>query len=534
LVNIGQELYGLEEKSCTAIIVGKDASVDGSVMTTHTCDGWYDSRLFIIPGGKHEPGETVKVYKNRLNADNPNVVVEVVGEIPQVAETYTYFHIAYPFMNEHQVAIGESTFGGRPELVNPNGMFYIEELEAIALQRAKTAREAIRIMGELAEKYGYADWGECLTVVDPNEGWVFEIVGPGPLWAPDSGKPGAVWVARRVPDDEVFVSANRSRIGEIDLSKPDWYMASPNVYTLAQEMGWYDPNAGKPFRFCDVYAPKESFYNSRREWRVFDLVAPSRHFDPYARWYPFSVKPDRKLSVADLMAINRDYYEGTEFDLTKGMAAGPFGTPDRYATPSKAGANWERAISMFRCSYSFVSQSRNWLPDPIGGVLWFGLDAPHATCYMPLYCGITKVPESLQVMNRFDFSRESAWWAFDFVENWANLAFCYMIQDIKAMQQKFEGEFFAVQPAIEQAALTLYQRDPDLARTFLTNYCNDVVNRVVEAWWKFADELVAKYNDGYIWQKMKGYPDWWLQAVGYTATTRLDLYKDIRYEDENK
>lgn len=542
LVALGVAIFGIaawaeldEESSCTAIIVGKEASVDGSVMTTHTCDGWYDSRLFIIPGGKHEPGETVKIWKNRLHADRPNVTPEVVGEIPQVEVTYTYFHVAYPCMNEHQVAIGESTFGGRKELVNPRGMFYIEELEAIALQRAKTAREAIQIMGKLAEEYGYADWGECLTVVDPNEGWVFEIVGPGPFWEPGCGKPGAVWVARRVPDDEVFVSANRARIGKIDLSKPDWYMASPNVFDLAIELGYWDPDSGKPFKFYEAYAPEDYFYCSRREWRVFDILAPSKKFDPWARRYPFSVKPDKKVSVADLMAINRDYYEGTEFDLTKGLAAGPYGTPVRYNTPRPypVSSGWERPISKFRCSYSWVSQSRSWLPDPIGGVLWFGLDAPHGTCYMPLYCGITEVPESLQIMNRFEFSRESAWWAFDFVENWANLAFCYVIEDIREMQRKFEGEFLAVQAAVENAALMLYEQDPELAITFLTDYSNSAVNRVVDAWWDFADMLIAKYNDGYIWQKTKGYPEWWLKAVGYGETTRVELYKDIYYEDED-
>jgi dipeptidase len=522
------------ERSCTAIIVGKNASIDGSVMTTHTCDGWYDPKLWIVPGGMHTPGETVKIYKNRLT-DDPLHPPTVVGEIPQVPVTYTYFHIAYPFLNENQVAIGESTIGGRKELVNPNGMFYIEELEAIALQRARTAREAIQIMGKLAEEYGYADAGECLTVIDPNEGWVFEIYGPGPFWTPGCGKPGAVWVAQRVPDDEVFVCANRSRIGEIDLSKPDWFMASPNIFTLAEEMGWWKRDSGVPFRVYEVYGPKDSFYNSRREWRVFDLIAPSRHFDPWAKRYPFSVKPDRKLSVADLMAINRDHYEGTPFDLTTGLAAGPYNNPNRWPTNSLPnGANWERAISMFRCSYSFVAQARSWLPNPIGGVLWFGLHAPSTTCYTPLYCGITSVPQSLQIRDPFKISRDSAWWAFAFVHNYANLFWNYMIKDIQAVQSKFEHEFLAMQPAIEAAAVAMYNTEPNLAITFLTNYCVDAVNRVVNAWWDLADTLVSKYHDGYIWADGKrtgiGYPQWWLEAVGFGQTTDPSLYKDLYYD----
>lgn len=525
--------------ACTAIIVGKDASVDGSVMTTHTCDGWYDSRLRLIPGGTHEEGEMVTIWRNMLHADNPDRQPTPMGEIPQVPVTYNYFQIAYPFMNEHQVMIGEHTFSGERALRNPDGgMFYIEELEAIGLQRGTTAREVIQIMGDLAEKYGYADGGEALTVCDGNEGWVFEIVGAGPLWRQGDNDPGAVWVARRVPDNGVYVGANRAQIGEIDLSDPDNYMAGRGIYSVGEKLGLWDPNAGKTFRFWEVYAPKLDFYNSRREWRGRSLVAPSLELDPYASRYPFSVVPDEKLSVADVMAIKRDYYEGTEFDLTQGLAAGPFGTPDRYATsssqrPEGQGRVWERAIAMFRCSYVFVSQSRNWLPDEIGGVLWFGPDAPHGTVFMPIYCGVTELPESLGIMNRYEFSRDSAWWAFDFVENWANLAWSYMIEDIREHQQKYEGEFFAMQDAVEGAALALYNTDPALGVSFLTNYTGDAVNRVVAAQWEFADMMVAKYNDGYIWQGTKSYPQEWLDAVGAGAnpesTLLLSKYKEIYY-----
>jgi len=527
-----------EDGNCTLIVVGKDASVDGSVMTTHTCDGGYDSRLFVIPGGTHEPGEMVTIWKNQLHADRLDRQPTVMGEIPQVAETYTYSQIGYPFMNDHQVMLGESTFGGRRDFRSSSteALFYIEQLQAIGLQRGKTAREVIQIMGDLADEYGYADGGECISVCDPNEGWVFEIVGAGPLWKPGSGEPGAVWVAKRVPDNAIFASANRSLIGEIDLSDPDNYMAGKGIYSVGEKLGFWDPNAGKPFRYWEVYGYKtDNFYNSRREWRVRDTFAPSLGLDPYARRYPFSVVPDEKVSVADVMAIQRDYYAGTEFDLSAGLAAGPFGSPDRYATSGslnpEGSVGWERAISMFRCSYSFVSQSRNWLPDAIGGVLWFGPDTPHTTCYMPIYCGVTSVPESLQIMDRRDFSRDSAWWAFNFVEDWSNLAFSYMIEDIRAMQQKFEGEFFAMQSAVEGAALQLYERDPALAISYLTNYTGDTVNRVVSAWWDLADDLVAKYSDGYsnYSSGSKGYPEEWLEAVDFGATTMIEDFKDIWY-----
>ena len=426
--------------ACTSIPVGKDASVDGSVMTTHTCDGWYDARLVVVPGQTFESGAMAPIYKNICIITRPNKELDKVGEIPQAGKTYTYYHIGYPFMNENQIMIGETTFGGRSEFENGDAWMMIEQLQVLGLQRAKTARECVEIMGALAEKYGYGDGGECLTVTDPNEAWFFEIVGPGPLWTPASGKPGAVWVAQRIPDGEVGVSANRARIGEIDLNNKDYFMASSNIFTLGEEFGFYDSKGSKPFSFYEVYAPKDSFYNRRREWRVLSLAAPSLNLDPYAERYPFSVKPDKKLSVQDLMAIKRDHYEGTEFDLTQGMAAGPFGNPNRYPTPSavrpedRKGLDWERAISMFRCSYSFISQARSWLPDPIGGVLWFGEDAPHSTCYIPFYCQITEVPESFSAGSRLIFDKDFAWWAFNFVSNWADLKYSYMIEDIKAAQ----------------------------------------------------------------------------------------------------
>jgi len=513
------------QDDCTSIPVGKDASVDGAVMTTHTCDGWYDARLVVVPGQTFESGAMTSIYKNICIVTRPNKELVKVGEIPQVGKTYTYYHVGYPFMNENQIMVGETTFGGRSEFENGDAWMMIEQLEVLGLQRAKTARECIEVMGALAEKYGYGDGGECLTVTDPNEAWQFEIMGPGPLWTPASGKPGAVWVAQRIPNGEVGVSANRARIGEIDLNNKDYFMASSNIFTLGEEMGFYDSKSGKPFVFYEAYAPGTSYYSRRREWRVLSLAAPSLNLDPEAERYPFTVKPDKKLSVQDLMAIKRDHYEGTKFDLTQGMAAGPFGNPNRYPTPSKVlpedrkDLAWERAISMFRCSYSFVSQARNWLPDPIGGVLWFGEDTPHSTCYIPFYCQITEVPKSFSVGSREIFDKDFAWWAFNFVSNWADLKYSYMIEDIKAAQKELEGDFFAMQPAIEMAAAELYKKNPALAVKFLTNYSNDCANRAVDRWWKLADELVAKYDDGYVNAlDQVGYPTWWLKEVDFGST----------------
>ena len=517
--------------ACTSIMVGKDASTDGSVMTTHTCDGNYDARIQIIEGEKFDNDAMTTVYSSRCHDRIPGYTVTELGEIPQAEETYTYFHVAYPFMNEHGVMIGEATFSGRGELKNTDAILMIEELERLALQRAKTAREAVQIMGELAEEYGYADGGESLTVIDGEEAWMFEIVGPGPIWSPGSEEPGAIWAAKRVPDGHVSVVSNRSRIDTLDLDDPDNAMASENVKSFAENMGWWD--ASEEFMFCETYNPNPygaEYYQKRREWRVLSILAPSQNFDPQADRYPFSVKPDEKVSAQDLMAIKRDHYEGTRFDLTEGLAAGPFGNPNRYPTPTsvkpegKKDMDWERAISMFRCSYSFVGQARSSMPAPIKSILWFGEDAPHSTVYVPVYSGTRELPESFTSGRRDKFDRSSAWWAFDFVSNWADLKYSYMIEDIQAMQEKYEGKFFDMQPAIDKAALEIYDsHGAERTKEFLTDYSYNNAQKVVDDWWEFADEMIYKYNDGYINSPDKiesvGYPTEWLEEVGFGEGT---------------
>ncbi|MEA4884496.1 MAG: C69 family dipeptidase [Clostridia bacterium] len=523
--------------ACTSIPVTPGASADGSAMTTHTDDSGSDTfQMRIVHAADWPAGATRKVLKNTDYGEYEQIAEPIVvsGEIPQVSHTYAYVNSSYSFQNEKQVGMGETTIGGRNVLYNSQAWFDLVELERIGLERGGTAREAIKVMGEMAEKYGYCVSGECLTVIDPNEAWMFEVWGPGPLWAPGCGEPGAVWVAARIPDGEVGVSANRSRIGAIDLSDPDHFMASPNVYTLAEELGFWDPKAGKEFKVYETYGYKAySAYNGRREWRVFSLLAPSLNLDPRTERYPFSIKPDKPVSVQDIMRIVRDHYEGTEFDLTVGMAAGPFGTPNRYPTSSKfnppGSSGWERAISMFRTNYSTVVTARRGMPDWIGGLTWFGWDAPHSTCYIPIYCGATELPKSFDTGMRggsYDvFSRESAWWAFNFVSNYADLKYSYMIKDIAAVRDPLEKEFFALQPAVEKTALALYAMDPELARSYITNYTNANANRVVDAYWKLASQLAGRYTDGYVYgddtgdYQSVGYPDWWLKAVGFGEST---------------
>jgi dipeptidase len=472
----------------------------------------------VIPDETHKPGEMRPVYKGGgYGIEIPPA--RKVGEIPEVKQTFSRFDTAYSFMNENQVGIGESTFGGRKELYNPEGMFDIMELQRIALERASTAREAIKVMGELAEKHGYGDFGECLTIIDKKEAWVFEIMGAGPL------EIGAVWAARRVPDGEVFVSANRSRIGEIDINDTENFMASENVFSLGEEMGWYDPKSGKPFEFNEVYAPDDSILCLRREWRVLSILAPDLKLDPWALEYPFSVKPKKKLSVEDLKSFHRDYYQGTEFDLSKGAAAGPFDNPNRYRPkmrPPEGYIGWERPISVQRCSYCMIAQSRDWLPDWIGGVVWFAEDDPKTSCFVPFYCGITTVPKSYQIGSRHIFERKSAWWAFNFVGNWANFKFSYMIKEIRKAYTDFENTFGELQPVVESRAQTLYKENPQACREYLTRYCNEMAQRVVDDWWALADYLIVKYNDGYINSPGRvdraDYPKEWLDKMGYGKT----------------
>lgn len=517
---------------CTAMMAGKKATVDGSTMVSHTADGWYDHRLQIIPGRKWDNGATAPVYKNLCYQTIPIKPLNKVGEIPQVEETYTYFNVGYPFMNEHKLMIGEATWGGREELYCDNGWMMIEMLEVFALQRAKTAREAITVMGSLAEKYGYGDAGEGLCIADGDEVWLFEIAGPGPLWTSDSGKPGAVWVAARIPDDEVSVIANRSRIGRVDFDDDDNYMYSSNVKTFAKEMGWW--KEGEEFLFNKAYMPAEDYaYSpvcSRREWRALDLMAPSLELKSTEAQYPLSVKPDRKVSAEDLMTINRDHYQGTPYDLAKTKAGGPFECPVLYR-PNRdqkpegtEHTYWERNISIFRCSYSHVAQSWSDLPDPVGGVLWFGLDQPLTTVYVPVFCGVTEVPESWATGMRHKMDRNSAWWAFNFVSNWATIKWNYMIVDIAAEQEKFESRFLAEVPKLRDEVAKVYGKDPSKAVAMVTDYTSEAMEEVEARWWALGDELVGKYSDGYVMtdegsQEGAGYPTWWLKDVGFGATS---------------
>jgi len=522
------------EANCTVIMVGKKASADGSTMATHTCDcGICDWTWRHVPAADHKPGETRKIYHiNQYKTWPPEQGLkwdlyqqDFTGlEIPEVPHTYAYHHGMFGYINENQVAIGESTIGTHRKLVNntPAAKFDITMLTLIAMERARTAREAIKIMGSLAEKYGYGynDDGEMLCVHDPNEVWVFEIMPVGPLWKPESGKPGAVWCAQRVPDDQVSVCPNESRIGEIDLKNPDYFMASPNVISLAIEQGLYDPKSGQPFNWKRAYSPAEGSARSTdgrraRLWRFFDLVAPSQRFSPETpnMDFPFSVKPDKLIAVEDVMRFTRDRAQGTTFDRVKGIRGGPFLNPNYYGTT--------RTICDPRAEYTTITQCRGWLPNPIGGLVWIAFGVQDTSCYMPFYAGITAMPDSFRVGDHWVFNRESARWAFDYVDFHVQVAYSYGLEEVKKAQAKWEAEAVTRTKEIDEKALTLYQESPAKAAEFLTGYCLNNAKNVVEAWWKLGDDLLVKFNHLKFYDLEKrqmdrsrpAYPEWWRKAI---------------------
>ena len=533
--------------ACTNVLVTKGASADGSVMITYTADSaGFCPRLAVFPSKEYPEGAVIDIPATK---DRP------AGKIKQVARTYHVIGVEWDAepdahdnfwtqqgcINEFQVAIAETTFGGREELVNPQGLINYPMMMTLALQRAKTAREAIDVMIGLVEEYGYNDEGESISVADKNEAWVFEIVGVGNEKEPGTERSavpgGAIWVAKKVPDGEISVHANQARIGEIpDVPNRDECFYSANIKSFAIDKGFYDPQSGKPFRFDETYDEitlKSKRVCATRVWSVLRRAAPSQNFSPdYHRGkpdaapYPWSIKPDKKLSVADVMALKRDHYEGTEFDMTQGLDAGAFGLPLRWRPLYWKVENneneyaWERPISTQQTGYSIVSQSRSTLPDMVGGVLWYAVDDNYLSCYFPLYCRITDVPKPFATGSIKQFSWDSAWWVFNLTANYANLKYNRIAPEIIAVQKELETQFFVQQSDEEKSALDLMKRDPGTTRWNLTQFSKMSGEQVFERWQKLAMDIFTKYNDGYI-RSAEGkypkagdpYPDQWLRRV---------------------
>jgi dipeptidase len=524
----------LASEACTVILVGREASTDGSVMSTHAADcGVCDFTWRHIPAADHKPGAMRKLYHiDQIRTWPPSeggkwamVLKDFAGvEIPQPPHTYGYHHAVFGYMNDQQLAIAESTIGNVRKLSNPTPTpaLNITMLTFLAMERCRTAREAIQLMGSLAETYGYGyhDGGEMLAVSDPKEIWIFEIMPVGPLWTPQSGKPGAVWAAQRVPDDHVSVCPNESRIGEIDLDNKDVFMASAHAESFAVEAGLYDPQSGKPFSWKKAYSPAEGSAVSTqgrrsRMWRFYDLVAPSKKFKPETANmdFPFSVKPDRKLSAQDVMALTRDKSEGTVFDPVRGIRGGPFQNPNYY--------RGTRLISVPNVEYTTLTQCRSWLPDPIGGLVWLAFGAQDTSCYVPFYGGATETPASFAAGDHFVFDRGSARWAFDYVDFHVQVAYNAAIEDVKAARKVWEDGAFARIAETDALAAEQFKKNPRQALRTVTAFGLNNAQNVVQAWWTLGDDLLVRYNHlgNYDAEKRRSgriptaNPEWWNKAV---------------------
>ena len=505
---------------CTSITVGKAATIDGSVITSHTDDShrtrsWVD----IVPAKDHKKNAKAIMYK-RVACDTfamPIYTHNKIGEIPQVKHTYQFINTAYPCMNEHQLGIGESTFGGRDELQSDNGLIDCQRLVQLMLERTSTAREAITMAGELTKKYGWNDAGECLTIADKKEVWHFEIVGPG------KGKTGSIWVAQRVPDDHVSCNANGSRIRKIDLNNPDYFMASDNIFDMAIEKGW--ASSEEDFEFCYAYAPhsRKSIATRRREWRIFDLLAPSLHLDPNDENFPFSVKPDKKITLDMLVSVFQDYYEGTPYDMTRNITttnnrgekvisplANPFLPYDQLDISNVSGGWYsvdhnsgnvsflgERTISRWYTMYGTIIQSRDWLPDEVGGVVWLAQDNAATSVYIPVYCSVTDLPKAYKTSGRKNgYTLNSAWWVFNRLGTLTAQRWGDMRKDVADVWGPVQTKMFEDQANVEKKMVEMIKHGKrNAAVKELTKYTNNKGEMVVEKAISLGDYLWTKYDE---------------------------------------
>lgn len=485
--------------ACTNLIVGKSASTDGSVFVSYSADsyGLY-GELYHYPAATYPKGAMLDVHEWDTG--------KFLGQIEQARKTYNVIGN----MNECQVTIGETTFGGRPELVDTLGLIDYGSLIYIALQRSRTAKEAIQIMTQLVKEYGYYSGGESFTIADPNEVWIMEMIGKGP------GVRGAVWVAVRIPDDCIAAHANQARIRKFNMNDKDNCMYSPDVISFAREKGYFD-GVNKDFSFAEAYAPLDFGalrFCEARVWSYYRMFNPA--MDAYLSYIqgvsdepmPLYIKPERKLSVQDVMKAMRDHYEGTPLDITNDPGAGPYKTPYRLSPLTfKVGEQEyfnERPISTQQTGFSFVAQMRASLPDAVGGVLWFGMDDANMTVYTPVYCCTDKVP-ACYAKGEGDyvtFSWNSSFWIFNWVANMVYPRYSLLIDDVRNAQQSLEGTFAEAQRGIEDMATKMYEKNPGEAKKFLTNYTVMTAQSSFDSWKQLGEFLIVKYNDGVV-KRMK-------------------------------
>ena len=484
-----------EAEACSNFIVGKKASVDGSVMCSYSADDYgMFQYLCHYPAAKHAKGEMRKIYDWDSNKYH--------GEIPEAAETYNVIGN----INEWQVTIGETTYGGREEMVDSTGIMDYGSLIYVALQRSKTAREAIKVMTTLANTYGYNSEGETFTICDPNEAWIMEMMGKG------AGSKGAVWVALRIPDDAICAHANQSRIGKFNMKDKKNVMYAKDVVSFARSKGWF---RGKDADFSWKMAYAKPDFSGRRfcDARAWAMLNHFYDMSPYLDWalgknpdaqdMPLWVVPNKKVSVKDVENVMRDHYEGTPLSVADGSDIGggiwemPYRpTPLMYKVDGKQYFN-ERPVSTQQTGFVFVSQMRSWLPREIGGVFWFANDDANMAAFTPVYCSMTQRPECYNTpgVDAVHFSKKNAYWVCNMTSNMVYPRYSLMFPTLKEVRDSLDNSYFAAQAGVEKKAQELYTQNPQAAVKYLNDYSVEKAQQMLARWNQLFEFMVVKYND---------------------------------------
>ena len=484
-----------EAEACSNFIVGKKASVDGSVMCSYSADDYgMFQNLCHYPAAKHAKGEMRKIFDWDSN--------KYYGEIPEAAETYNVIGN----INEWQVTIGETTYGGREEMVDSTGIMDYGSLIYVALQRSKTAREAIKVMTTLANTYGYNSGGETFTICDPNEAWIMEMMGKG------AGSKGAVWVALRIPDDAICAHANQSRIGKFNMKDKKNVMYAKDVVSFARSKGWFK---GKDADFSWKMAYAKPDFSGRRfcDARAWSMLNHFYDMSPYLDWalgknpdaqdMPLWVVPNKKVSVQDVENVMRDHYEGTPLSVADGSDIGggiwemPYRpTPLMYKVDGKQYFN-ERPVSTQQSGFVFVSQMRSWLPREIGGVFWFANDDANMAAFTPVYCSMTQRPECYNTpgADALHFSKKNAYWVCNMTSNMVYPRYSLMFPTLKEVRDSLDNSYFAAQTGVEKKARELYAQNPQAAVKYLNDYSVEKAQQMLGRWNQLFEFMVVKYND---------------------------------------